>query len=165
MWPNWKKLNCDKTRTLKLWQNLRTQILTKLKPSNFDKTQKIKLWTNSKPKIVRTQNLKLWRRKKLKLKFWHHSSYYKTQNSNCDKTHKLNMISKNNLTPPKPMRFFRAAFRDLAMFSSGLVFPYPVEYGWPSRPRPSQRLNRFSRLPLMVKNWKLFPIVDFDRSN
>ena len=25
-------------------------------------------------------------------------------------------FSKNNLTPPKPMRFLRAAFRDLAMF-------------------------------------------------
>ena len=27
-------------------------------------------------------------------------------------------FSKNNLTPRKPMRFLRAAFRDLAMFSS-----------------------------------------------
>ena len=29
-------------------------------------------------------------------------------------------FSKNNLTPPKPMRFLRAAFRDLAMFQEGL---------------------------------------------
>ena len=28
----------------------------------------------------------------------------------------VTFFSKNNLTPPKPMRFLRAAFRDLAMF-------------------------------------------------
>ena len=28
-------------------------------------------------------------------------------------------------------------------FSFGLVIPYPVEYGWPSRSRPSQRLILF----------------------
>ena len=29
----------------------------------------------------------------------------------------VTFFSKDNLTPPKPMRFLRAAFRDLAMFS------------------------------------------------
>ena len=32
------------------------------------------------------------------------------------KLKKIKIFSKNNLTPPKPMRFLRAAFRDLAMF-------------------------------------------------
>ena len=35
------------------------------------------------------------------------------------------------------------AIPTLNFFSSGLVFPYPVKYGWPSRPRPSQRLISF----------------------
>ena len=37
---------------LKLWQNLKNQIVTKLKNSNFDKTQKHKLGHNSKTQIV-----------------------------------------------------------------------------------------------------------------
>ena len=51
-----KKANCDKTEELKLWQNSKTQmvtklktlIVTKLKNSNLDKTQKLKLLQNSK---------------------------------------------------------------------------------------------------------------------
>ena len=35
-----KKSNCDKTQNLKLWQNLKTQILTKLK-TPCDKTKKV----------------------------------------------------------------------------------------------------------------------------
>ena len=31
----------------------------------------------------------------------------------------VTFFSKDNLTPPKPMRFLRAAFRDLAMFFVG----------------------------------------------
>ena len=64
LWQNTKNSNCDKTQIVtklkierkkistqnvkrfKLWQNLRTQILTKLKNSNYDKTQKLKLWQN-----------------------------------------------------------------------------------------------------------------------
>ena len=56
--------NCDETQKLKLWQNSKTQtvtkcditqklqIVTKLKNSNYDKTQKLKLWQNSKNQIV-----------------------------------------------------------------------------------------------------------------
>ena len=47
-----KNSNCDKTQKLKLWQESKIQIVTKLKKSNcdnmkksdFDKTQKLKLW-------------------------------------------------------------------------------------------------------------------------
>ena len=58
------------TQKHKLWQNLKTQILT-----------------NSKNQIVSTQ----------KLKFWQNSNYDKTQivtklkNSNCDKAQKLKL--------------------------------------------------------------------------
>ena len=33
----------------------------------------------------------------------------------------VTFFSKNNLTPPKPMRFLRAAFRDIAMFFCGCL--------------------------------------------
>ena len=42
---NFKNSNCDKTRKLKLWQNSKNQIMTKLKKN-------IKLWQNSKSQIV-----------------------------------------------------------------------------------------------------------------
>ena len=41
-----------KTQKLKLWQNSKTLVLTKLKYLNFDKTQKLKLWQKSKTQIV-----------------------------------------------------------------------------------------------------------------
>ena len=80
-------MNGDKTQTLKLWQNWKTQIVTKLKNSDFDKTwikTKFKLWKNlncDKSQVVK--KLKLWhhsnceRKKELKIKMW--------QNLNCDK--------------------------------------------------------------------------------
>ena len=34
--------NCDKTQKLKLWQNLKTQNVTKFKNSNCDKTREFK---------------------------------------------------------------------------------------------------------------------------
>ena len=40
-----KRLNCDKTWKLELWQNSKTQIVTKPKDSNCDKTQKHKFVT------------------------------------------------------------------------------------------------------------------------
>ena len=40
-----KKFKCDKTI-------IKTQIVTKLKKSNCDKTQKLKLWQYSKTRIV-----------------------------------------------------------------------------------------------------------------
>ena len=44
-----------KTQKLKLWKNLKTQIVTK-KNINCDKTQKLKLWQNSKTHIVTKLN-------------------------------------------------------------------------------------------------------------
>ena len=40
--------NCDKTQNFKLWQRLKTQIVTTLKNSKCDKIQRLKLWQNSK---------------------------------------------------------------------------------------------------------------------
>ena len=58
--------NCDQTQILiiiffffykslklKLWQNSKTQIVTKIKKSICDKTQKPKLWQYSKIKFLR----------------------------------------------------------------------------------------------------------------
>ena len=47
--------------SLKLWQNLKTQIVTKPKNLNCDKTQKHKFWQNSKnSNCDKTQKFKLW---------------------------------------------------------------------------------------------------------
>ena len=93
-------LNCDKTQKLKLWENSKTQIVTKLKTeigtttkispknskfncdetekSNCDETQKLKLWSNSETQIViKFLKTKLWWNSKIlivmklkKLKLW-----------------------------------------------------------------------------------------------
>ena len=44
----WGQIALDKTQTLKMWQNSKTQIATKLKNSKFDKTLILKIWQNSK---------------------------------------------------------------------------------------------------------------------
>ena len=46
-----KNLNCDKTQKNKLWQNLKDQIMTKLKNSNCAKLKKLNC-DNSKTQIV-----------------------------------------------------------------------------------------------------------------
>ena len=85
MWKKLKKSNCDKTEELKLWQNWKTQIVTKLKKyrnwqlenSNCDKNKNLKLCQNSKTQTV------------IKLKT---SNGDKTKkNSNSDKTQKLKL--------------------------------------------------------------------------
>ena len=47
-----KNSNFYKTRKIKILQNSKTQIVTKLKKLNGNKIQKIKLWQNSKNLIV-----------------------------------------------------------------------------------------------------------------
>ena len=64
-----KNLNYDKTKKKKLWQNSKTQFVTKLK--------KHKLWQNSKILIV------------TKLK---NANFDGLKNSNCDKTQKINLL-------------------------------------------------------------------------
>ena len=52
---------------LKLRQNLKTQIVTKLKNSNCDKTQKLKLWQNSKVyAVTKLKNSNGYKTQKLK---------------------------------------------------------------------------------------------------
>ena len=53
-----KKENCDKTQ-LKLGQNSKTQIETKLENSNCDKTQKSKLWRTKNTTLVLTKLKKI----------------------------------------------------------------------------------------------------------
>ena len=99
-----------------MWQNSKSQIVTKLKNSNCDRTQKLKLWPNSKLKLGKnpntqivqkvknangdkTQKVKLCkffktlttlkysnRDKTQKLKLWPNSKLKLWQNSYCDKT-------------------------------------------------------------------------------
>ena len=74
-----KKSNCDKTQKIKLWQNSKNQIVTKLK-NQIVTTQKLKSWQNSKTEIV------------TKLK---NSNGDKTKKKNyCDKTKKLKLLQK-----------------------------------------------------------------------
>ena len=41
-----KKSNCNRAQKLKMWQNTKYQIVTKLENSNRDYTQKLKFWRN-----------------------------------------------------------------------------------------------------------------------
>ena len=133
-----KNLNCVKNYNhdeTQIVMKLKTLILTKLKSSNCDKTQKHKLWQLKNSNCDKTQivtNLKMWRRKKIKM--WQKSycdklekkHMTKLQNSNCEKkklqTQVLTKLkiwqissfqetktlkgsfSKNILTPWQPMR-------------------------------------------------------------
>ena len=73
------KKKCDKTKKLKLCQNSKTEIDTKLKKSNVYKTQKLELRQNSKTQIV---------------------TVLFSDSSDSSKSD----ISKNNLIPQQPMR-------------------------------------------------------------
>ena len=53
--------NCYKTQKLKLSQNSKTKIVTKLKNSYCDKTQQLKLW-QQKTEIVRKLKTSNWDR-------------------------------------------------------------------------------------------------------
>ena len=76
-----------------MWQNLRTQIVTKLKNSNCDQTQNLKLWQLKNS---------LW--KKLKPKFWHNSNYYKTQKLNLWQNAQTQYVLVTRLTESVKMR-------------------------------------------------------------
>ena len=52
------KQNCEKTQQLKLWQSLKTYIVTKIKNFNSEQMLKLKLWLNAKTKFV--TKLKTW---------------------------------------------------------------------------------------------------------
>ena len=98
--------------TFNLWQNSKTQIVTKLKKHilsqnsnlNYDKTQKLKFWLNSNTQIVT-----------------------KLKTSNCDITKKNSRYENYQQQQQKIARIvlhlqnwwdlLRAAFCDLAMFS------------------------------------------------
>ena len=74
-----KNINCDGTKKLQLWWNLKTQIVINFKSSlwwnsnsNCDEIQKLQWSQNSKTQIVTTQKLELW------------------QNSNCERRKKSN---------------------------------------------------------------------------
>ena len=84
-----KPSNWQETQKLKMWQNSKTQIVTKLKTSNCDKTQKIQFETKLKStNCDKSQKLKLWQNKKLKL--------WQLKKSNCDKTQKLKLWQLKN---------------------------------------------------------------------
>ena len=66
LWQNIKSQIVTK-HNFKLWQNLKSIIVTKFKISNCDKTQNLKLWQNSKSQNASCEStqivtkLKLWR--------------------------------------------------------------------------------------------------------
>ena len=62
IWQNSKTQIVTKKQKHKLRQNSKSRIVTKLKNSNCEQTQKLKLWQNLK-------NLTLWQNTKIKL--WH----------------------------------------------------------------------------------------------
>ena len=75
----------SKTQKLKLWQNSKTRIVTKLKNSNFDNVKnvtKLKLWQNSK--CERKKKLKNSKCDKIQI-------MTKLKNSKCDNNQKFNL--------------------------------------------------------------------------
>ena len=94
MWPlkhqivtKLKNAKYDNSQNFKLWQNYKTEMVTKLKNLNLDKTQIVTKLKNSN--CDKTQKLKLWQNPKIqvltKLK---NSNCDTTKNSNCDNTKK-----------------------------------------------------------------------------
>ena len=69
LWKKTQNSNCDKTKKPKLWQTSQTQIVLKHKNSNCDNSKaqitiNLKLWPN-----LKTQVLKMWEKiKKKKLR-------------------------------------------------------------------------------------------------
>ena len=126
-----KNLNCDKTKKIKFGQNSKTTIVTKLTNSICDKTQ---IMTQLKTVVMVTVV----------------TVVIVTVVSVLTVTVVIvtvvrvilvtiavvtvavvTFFSKKNFTPPKPMRFLRAAFRDLAMFFKAFpkgVIRQPVLY-------------------------------------
>ena len=96
-----------KTWTWKFGRNSKTQIAMKLKNSNVDKIKKIRLWQNSKTQIVtkleankKTQKLKLWWNSKTQT-----VTKLKLRQMSIDEEEKLKgYFSENILTPWQPMR-------------------------------------------------------------
>ena len=82
----WLCPNCEETQKLKVWENSKSAILTKLKNSNCDKAQKLRLWQNFNLNSYKPQKLKLWKMQKQKL--WQNSTLKLWLNSNIDKTKK-----------------------------------------------------------------------------
>ena len=78
-----------------MWQNLKTQIVMELKELKLWGILKLKLWWNLKTQIVTTQKLKLWWNLKTqnvtKLKMW------QKLNANYDITYKLKLCQKLKL--------------------------------------------------------------------
>ena len=111
-----KNFNFDKTKIvtkLKLWQNYKPQILTKLKNSNCDINWKLKLWQNSKnwncdkskKNWDKNPKPKLWQKSEIKL--WQKSTYDKT-------LERLLVRITRHLN--NQWKVIRAAFCNLAMF-------------------------------------------------
>ena len=116
MWQNKKTQNvtrlknkkCDKTKKINMWQNSKTLNVTKLKNSKCDKTQKLKIWQN-----LKTQNVTQLKTSKCdktqKLKVWQNSKSYKVtklKNSICKKIKKKNSKFYKTLNMTKLMLFW-----------------------------------------------------------
>ena len=81
-----------KTQKHKLWQNSKTQVMTKFKNSKCDETQKLKLWQNLETQIVtKPKKIKLRYNTKtqVKTKFLKNLNVAKIKDINSDKTKKL----------------------------------------------------------------------------
>ena len=76
-----KNINCDETQKLKLWQNIKTQIVMNLKNSKCNEPQKPKLWLNKEGE------------KKTHIETKLKTFYCETlNNSNWDKTQKFTKL-------------------------------------------------------------------------
>ena len=94
----WQKSNSDKTQKLKLWQNLQTQIVTRLINSNCDQTKKKMRQKLANINCDTTKKLKLWQnsRSQIVTKLKKTQFVPKLKNSNCDKTIKEIIVTKKS---------------------------------------------------------------------
>ena len=87
-----KYWNCDKNQKIKLWPNLKPQMVTKLWNSYWDKTKKNQMATKlNNPTCGQTKKLNYQQNSKLKLvknqnnKFWQNSVSDRAKNNKVEK--------------------------------------------------------------------------------
>ena len=131
-----KNLNWDNTHKFKLWQNWKTQIVTKLKNSYRDKTQK--------SKRDKTPKLKLW-------KNWKTQIETKLKNSNYDKTQKLKFWHlKKGLCTACRAGLFKVQYQQICCEAAGATLFDET---------PISKIHHLEKLPLLLNQWCNFNIL------
>ena len=121
-----------------MWQNLKNQIVTKLRNSNSDKPWQLKLWPNWKTwNCDKTRTLELWQnlttqivtklkpsnfdKTKKKLKLWPNSKpkiVTKLKNSICEKNQKLKFLHNSNYYKTQKLKLWQNSQTQYVLFKT-----------------------------------------------